>query len=99
MTEKGKKGIILLALAAIVAVVLWMDSRDELDIPPKGLILRMNPAVGFEPLASTAPGDTFPRLRFADDAISLNDRCPVRKAKLNKRLPAIYVNGKPIGFC
>ena len=86
-------------LATTVAVVLWMDSSDGPDIPPEGLILGMNPAVGLEPLASTAPGDTFPRLRFADDAISLNDRCPVRKAKLNKRLPAIYVNGKPIGFC
>ena len=99
MTETRKKILVLMILATTVAVVLWMDSGDELDIPPEGLILGMNPVVGYEPLASTAPGDTFPRVRYADDAISLNDRCPVRKSKLNKRLPAIYVNGKPIGFC
>ena len=99
MNEKIKKIMILMILSTVVALVLWMDSGDKPDIPPEGLILSMNPAVGYEPLASTAPGDTFPRLRYADEAVSLNDRCPVRKSKLNKRLPAIYVNGMPIGFC
>ena len=41
----------------------------------------------------------FPRIRFGDDQVSLNDRCPVRLAKLNLRLPPIYVNGRPVGFC
>lgn len=43
--------------------------------------------------------DSLPRLRFEDGAISLNDRCPVRKVRLNRRLPPVYVNGQPIGFC
>jgi hypothetical protein len=41
----------------------------------------------------------FPRLQYADGELSLNDRCPVRKAKLNTRLSPLYVNGRPIGFC
>ena len=41
----------------------------------------------------------FPKLRFGDGQISLNDRCMVRQAKLNDRLSPIYVNGKPVGFC
>ena len=41
----------------------------------------------------------FPRLRFPDGSLSLNDRCPVRKVKLNRRMPPLYVNGRPIGFC
>jgi len=40
-----------------------------------------------------------PHVRFDDEQVSLNDRCPVRKAKLNLRMPPVYVNGKPIGFC
>jgi hypothetical protein len=49
---------------------------------------------------SYADADTlFPRLRFADGQVSLNDRCPVRKVKLNRRMPPLYVNGRPIGFC
>ena len=38
-------------------------------------------------------------IRFDRDAISLNDRCPVRKGKLNLKMPPAYVNGRPIGFC
>ena len=43
-------------------------------------------------------GADFPRIRFADDQVSLNDCCPVKKAKLNRKLPPLYVNG-PLGFC
>lgn len=41
----------------------------------------------------------FPHLLMTDGRITLNDRCPVRKAILNKRLPALFVNGRPLGFC
>jgi hypothetical protein len=41
----------------------------------------------------------FPHMLFADGQITLNDRCPVRKVPLNLRLPGLYVNGRPIGFC
>jgi len=44
--------------------------------------------------------DSLPRLRYYDDGrVSLNDRCAVRKTKLNPKMPPIYVNGRPIGFC
>ena len=53
------------------------------------------------PLATfVAPTDSLPRLRYlADGLVTLNDRCPVRKVKLNPRMQAAYVNGRPIGFC
>lgn len=51
----------------------------------------------------TAIADTlrnpFPHLLMTDGQITLNDRCPVRKAILNKRLPTMFVNGRPLGFC
>ncbi len=40
-----------------------------------------------------------PRVQYADSLVSLNDRCIVRQNKLNTRIPPVYVNGKPIGFC
>jgi hypothetical protein len=43
--------------------------------------------------------DSFPRLVFGDGLISLNDRCIVRKTKLNPKMPPVYVNGRPVGFC
>ena len=42
---------------------------------------------------------SYPHMIMADGQITLNDRCPVRRARLNRRLPAIYVNGRPVGFC
>gem|GEM_PF-1167962 len=51
------------------------------------------------PAAYTDTTLEFPHLRFTDQTLSLNDRCPVRKAKLNERLAPLFVNGRPIGFC
>ena len=46
------------------------------------------------------PEDTLPRVRYYEDGqVSLNDRCAVRKVKLNPKMPPIYVNGQPVGFC
>ncbi|MEE9229875.1 MAG: hypothetical protein V3U86_04145 [Acidobacteriota bacterium] len=44
--------------------------------------------------------DDFPKLRFYDSGlVSMNDRCPVRRTRLSAKMPAAYVNGRPIGFC
>ncbi len=41
-----------------------------------------------------------PRLRFADGQVSLNDTCMIRLSnKLNPKIPPMYVNGQPLGFC
>lgn len=54
-----------------------------------------------EPFAEfVAPADSLPQLRFfGDGQVSLNDRCPVRKVRLNPRMGASYVNDRPVGFC
>jgi hypothetical protein len=41
----------------------------------------------------------FYKLRYADDMLSENDKCPVRKIALGERMPPVLVNGKVIGFC
>ena len=44
--------------------------------------------------------DSFPHVRYFDSGlVSINDRCPVRKTRLNPKMPAVYVNGQPVGFC
>lgn len=41
-----------------------------------------------------------PRVRYLDGQVSLNDSCAIRRgSKLNRRVPPIYINGQPIGFC
>ena len=46
-----------------------------------------------------SPEAEFSQLRYPDGEITLNDRCPVRKSKLNPRMVPVYVNGRPVGFC
>ena len=39
-------------------------------------------------------------LRYADGQISVNDACMIRLENgLNPRIPPMYVNGRPLGFC
>jgi len=41
-----------------------------------------------------------PRIRYRDGQVSQNDSCAIRiGARLNRRIPPVYVNGQPIGFC
>ena len=43
--------------------------------------------------------ETLPRVKFQNGSVSRNDRCPVRKNKLNRGFDPLYVNGRPVGFC
>ena len=39
-------------------------------------------------------------LRFADGQVSVNDACAIRlENRLHPKIPPVYVNGQPIGFC
>lgn len=40
-----------------------------------------------------------PKVKYADNSVSLNDRCPVRTGKLSTTYKPVYINGQPIGFC
>ncbi|MCI0451280.1 MAG: hypothetical protein L0Z51_02685 [Candidatus Latescibacteria bacterium] len=47
-----------------------------------------------------APEDSFPKIRYYEGGlVAPNDRCAVRKVRLNTKMPPVYVNGRPIGFC
>ena len=40
------------------------------------------------------------RLRFTDGQLSRNDSCMILMGnRLNRRIPPLYVNGEPVGFC
>jgi hypothetical protein len=41
-----------------------------------------------------------PRVRYRDGQLSLNESCAIRAgSKLGRKIPPVYVNGRPIGFC
>lgn len=40
------------------------------------------------------------RLRYVDGQVSRNDNCAIRLGnRLNRKIPPLYVNGEPVGFC
>jgi len=42
----------------------------------------------------------YPRVRCLDGQVTLNESCAIRvENKLNRKIPPVYVNGQPIGFC
>jgi hypothetical protein len=52
-------------------------------------------------VVAVASGDpTHPRLRYVDGQVSQNMSCAIRlENKLNPKIPPVYINGQPIGFC
>ena len=90
-----------LALILIMAMVL-QGCADNSDSPATKTEAKTNtmPMSAEAYAAFVAPEDSLPYLRFFDgDQVSLNDRCPVRKVRLNPKMAPAYVNGQPVGFC
>lgn len=86
-SSHGMRWAFALLLAGVAAAGCTSEPRIAQLVEDAGII-------------QFASADTlFPRLVFADGKTSLNDRCMVRRVKLNKRLPGLYVNGSPVGFC
>ena len=54
-----------------------------------------------EPVAEFMDPDAeFSPLKYFDTGmVTLNDRCPVLKTQLSPKMEAVYVNGRPVGFC
>lgn len=46
------------------------------------------------------PEAAHPLVRYLDGQVSLNSTCAIRRGnKLSRKVPPVYVNGRPIGFC
>jgi len=96
-------GALLAACAASPAPPLAALERDEAPAPelaphaPEEAPCVLDGAGVFY-VAGEDP--TRPRVRYADGQVGPSDHCAIRTAnKLNRRIPPVYVNGRPIGFC
>ena len=92
------RSILLLTVGALVAAGADPDSPSsagarteaEAEETPKE----------YEILAEFVTPDSLSPLRYLDGGlVTLNDRCPVRLVRLNRKMKAAYVNGRPVGFC
>ncbi len=80
---------VLVAMAAVAAILFGCGGgeKESMVVEDGGTIAYVNEE------------EEFPLIVFGDGQQSLNDRCMVRQAKLNLRMPPVYVNSKPVGFC
>ena len=83
------KNQILLILVFVMGFPIGCQKKKDHDLPLNTKALAVYEDENAE----------YPRLTFPDGSVSLNDRCPVRRVKLNRRMPPLYVNGRPVGFC
>ena len=97
----GRKTLFMLAGVIAVAVAVFACSKKEGQESTSQE--EPTPAKKVEHVAFgeyVNPLDSLPRVRYFETGlVTLNDRCAVRKVKLNTKMPAVYVNGQPIGFC
>lgn len=89
----------LAALSLILPALVGCSHGPPAPIADNRAVAYVDPDGSHELASIDTLRNRFPHLKFADGQISLNDRCPVRQVPLNIRLPGLYVNGKPIGFC
>lgn len=87
---------------AIAALALWTGATAAAVAQEPAAATAPEPTKPAPPAVAEfiSPADSLPRLCYlADGLVTLNDRCPVRKVRLNPRMNAAYVNGRPVGFC
>lgn len=75
-----------------IAVLAWIACGCSQSEQPQPI------AETFEAALVDTSAD-FSHLRYASGELSLNDRCPVRRDRLNPKVRPLFVNGKPTGFC
>ena len=74
-------------VVALVALAGCAEKEETVLVDRSGLATKVDTSVALSPLL------------YPDGQLTLNDRCPVRKVGLNPRMPAIYVNQHPVGYC
>jgi len=89
----------LAALLLAVAAVLSCQSQSDAPVAENKPLIYVDADGGNPGQLRDSISNPFPHMLFSDGQVSINDRCPVRKAPLNLKLPGLYVNGRPIGFC
>ena len=82
-----------------VAVLFGCQSKTEIAINDNNPVAYVDADGSHQSDSRDTTRNRFPHLLLGDGRITLNDRCPVTKASLNSRLPVLFVNGLPIGFC
>ena len=91
---------------SVIAASVWLAVVIERGKKPVTVELAQNSAVGY----ADSTGETVtpecdstliarPYLQMRDGTRTLNNICPVRGERLNKRIQPVFVNGSPIGFC
>jgi hypothetical protein len=89
----------ILTLAALIGLIAGCARREMRLLPENRPASYVSADGRWEGATIDTLIDHYPHMKMMDGKITLNDRCPVRRVPLNLRLPTLYVNEQPIGFC
>jgi len=100
--NRSAKGVLVAAAVFVIGLGCSKQKQQQrADAPPPETPAPMMAEKEYTVMgAYVNEQDSLPRLRYYDgEQVSINDRCAVRHVKLNPKMPPIYVNGQPVGFC
>lgn len=105
MARIVKMGSAVVVIAAVFAFTPWLRGGLNQDRTVSEALIENVPVA-----YADAKGETvsikydstlyaFPHLLMIDGELTVNNRCPVRRVRLNARVQPLFVNGRPVGFC
>jgi hypothetical protein len=90
----------LAASFALLAITSASCIGSGAGAAPQPMLPAMRVLDGEGVLFVASGDETRPRLRYLDGQVSQNETCAIRiGSKLNPKIPPVYINGEPIGFC
>ena len=93
------RAALLTASLASIWLLTGCQTKNEVTIQDNIPLAYVDADGSHESPERDTTHNAFPHLKLTGGKITLNDRCPVTKSHLNKRLQTLFVNGESVGFC
>ena len=105
MARIVKMGSAVVVIASVFAFTLWLRGDLNHDRMISEELIENVPIAYADTKGETVSKKydstlyAFPHLLMSSGDLTVNDRCPVRRVRLNARIQPLFVNGRPVGFC
>ena len=105
MARIVKMGSAVVVIAAVFAFTLWLRGDLNHDRMISEGLMENVPVAYVDAKGETVSKKydstlyAFPHLLMSGAELTVNNRCPVRRVRLNARVQPLFVNSRPVGFC
>jgi len=90
----SNSGVNALGKSILAVVGLTALAAAQVDAAPTPPASKQAP----RPVPQKFYAPVFAKAKY-DSVLSVNDRCPVKRGRLNPNIRPTYINRQPVGFC